>query len=68
MDKLEFTSERKRMSVIVKFPGIEDKYIMFTKGADSVMFELELHPKEHDLLEPISFSEEIEKKITKFSS
>lgn len=33
IDKLEFTSERKRMSVVVKFPGY-DNYILFTKGAD----------------------------------
>ena len=35
---LEFNSTRKRMSVIVK-DEVEDKIILFTKGADSIIFE-----------------------------
>lgn len=34
---LDFTSERKRMSVIVKTP--ENKIMLYCKGADSVLFE-----------------------------
>ncbi|GFR91276.1 phospholipid-transporting ATPase [Elysia marginata] len=37
LNVLEFTSKRKRMSVIVKTP--EDKIILFCKGADNVIYE-----------------------------
>ena len=36
LEKFEFTSERKRMSVIVKLPGSE-RILMLTKGADTMM-------------------------------
>ena len=45
IQKFEFNSDRKRMSVIVEMPSRhahENKeYIIFTKGADTMMFELE---------------------------
>ncbi|KAK3719884.1 hypothetical protein RRG08_040183 [Elysia crispata] len=37
LNVLEFTSKRKRMSVIVRTP--EDKIILFCKGADNVIYE-----------------------------
>ncbi|CAI8510181.1 unnamed protein product [Pichia kudriavzevii] len=37
LDVIEFSSARKRMSVIVKFPN--DEIIMFCKGADNVILE-----------------------------
>lgn len=37
LDIVEFTSARKRMSVIVKFPN--DKIILFCKGADNIIME-----------------------------
>lgn len=40
LEKFEFTSDRKRMSVIVEFPE-KNEIVMFTKGADNVMFHLE---------------------------
>ena len=36
LDVIEFTSTRKRMSVIVRF---NDKLILYCKGADSVIFQ-----------------------------
>lgn len=37
LDVVEFNSDRKRMSVIVKFPN--DKIIMFCKGADNIIID-----------------------------
>jgi magnesium-transporting ATPase (P-type) len=37
LNELEFTSERKRMSVIVKTP--DDRILLMTKGADNVIYE-----------------------------
>ena len=42
--KIEFTSERKRASVIVK---LDQQYAMFSKGADSVI-EARLHASYHE--------------------
>jgi len=36
MQLIEFSSKRKKMSVVVK---CEDKYVLFSKGADSMMFK-----------------------------
>ena len=37
MDVLEFTSDRKRMSVVVKEGG-SGKFLLLTKGADEAIF------------------------------
>ncbi|CCF56784.1 hypothetical protein KAFR_0B04880 [Kazachstania africana CBS 2517] len=39
LDTVEFNSQRKRMSVIVKFPGPEGKLLLICKGADNVILE-----------------------------
>ena len=44
IQKFEFNSDRKRMSVIVEMPnpqGNGEQLMIFTKGADTMMFELE---------------------------
>ena len=38
LDVIEFNSDRKRMSMILKTP--DDKIIVFCKGADSVLWPL----------------------------
>ncbi|GAB0493325.1 hypothetical protein MMPV_004605 [Pyropia vietnamensis] len=38
--ELEFTSDRKRSSVLVREPAVSDEVHLFTKGADSVMVDL----------------------------
>ncbi|KAL2316443.1 putative phospholipid-transporting ATPase C24B11.12c [Schizosaccharomyces pombe] len=43
MDTIEFSSARKRMSVIVKGP--DNRYVLICKGADSIIFE-RLQPNE----------------------
>ena len=40
LEKFEFSSDRKRMSVIVEFPD-KNEIVLLTKGADNVMFQLE---------------------------
>ena len=39
LDSMEFTSERKRMSVLVKDHMDGDRYKLYIKGADSVIFQ-----------------------------
>lgn len=50
LDILEFTSARKRMSVVLRKVGAgnDDDLLMLTKGADNVVFE-RLRPGEEDL-------------------
>lgn len=45
LNVLEFTSDRKRMSVVVQFPN--DDFWLLTKGADNVIFPL-LSPHQND--------------------
>jgi len=41
LEKIEFTSERKRMTVVVEEVGKASDYVyVFSKGADSVMYDL----------------------------
>jgi phospholipid-transporting ATPase len=40
--KFEFNADRKRMSVIAEMPGDSKQLVLFTKGADVVMFDLEV--------------------------
>jgi phospholipid-translocating ATPase len=39
LNVLEFNSDRKRMSVVVRVDGDEEHVVLFCKGADSVVFE-----------------------------
>jgi len=48
LNMLDFTSARKRMSVIVRRIDDDDKIVLFTKGADNVIFE-RLAPGKQDL-------------------
>lgn len=62
LEKFEFTSDRKRMSVIVEFPERNGEIIMLTKGADNVMFHLESYDSVVS-----DFSVEIKQHVHKFS-
>lgn len=46
---IEFTSARKRMSVLVRTP--EGKIKVFCKGADSVIFERLIKKSQHDVVD-----------------
>lgn len=39
LDSIEFNSQRKRMSVLVRFPDIKDKVLLICKGADNVILD-----------------------------
>ncbi|KAJ3045970.1 hypothetical protein HK097_001086 [Rhizophlyctis rosea] len=56
LQTLEFSSARKRMSVIVRYPHQENRILVICKGADSVILDrlcdpLELFEEERDILD-----------------
>lgn len=40
LELFKFTSDRKRMTIVVQDPDNQDSIIVFTKGADNVMWKL----------------------------
>lgn len=70
LNVIEFTSARKRMSVIVKTP--EGKIKIFCKGADSVIYErlmsTSLEPSERDLEHADDFRETTLEHLEAFAS
>lgn len=49
LQSLEFTSERRRMSVFVKSLS-SDRYFLFTKGADDMIFERSIKSSKNQLI------------------